>query len=163
MPEPPKQSFFKGFFGGGVKQLDRDELFGEGKGASSVAQVTQGDAIKGLTVGNNIFMSTSCSVCFQASSISSESEVFKAKMLAMERGKKLNEVEDKTEQLSNDAKVTRYWFRRMIQVDFVLQIWADSSRQLRDKYKNQKWYQFQIFYEEKKRSSPQPSSFVKEN
>ena len=60
----------------------------------------------------------------------------------MERGKKLNEVEDKTEQLSNDAKVTRYWFRRMIQVDFVLQIWADSSRQLRDKYKNQKWYQF---------------------
>ena len=26
-------------------------------------------------------------------------------MLAMERGKKLNEVEDKTEQLSNDAKV----------------------------------------------------------
>lgn len=48
---------------------------------------------------------------FQASSISSESEVFKAKMLAMERGKKLNEVEDKTEQLSNDAKVTRYWFR----------------------------------------------------
>lgn len=56
MPEPPKQSFFKGFFGGGVKQLDRDELFGEGKGASSVAQVTQGDAIKGLTVGNNIFM-----------------------------------------------------------------------------------------------------------
>lgn len=63
-------------------------------------------------------------------------------MLAMERGKKLNEVEDKTEQLSNDAKVTRYWFRRMIQVDFVLQIWADSSRQLRDKYKNQKWYQF---------------------
>ena len=56
MPEPPKQSFFKGFFGGGVKQLDRDELFGEGKGASSVAQVTQGDAIKGLTVGTNIFM-----------------------------------------------------------------------------------------------------------
>lgn len=26
-------------------------------------------------------------------------------MLACERGKKLNEVEDKTEQLSNDAKV----------------------------------------------------------
>ena len=50
MPDPPKQSFFKGFFGGGVKQLDRDELFGEGKASSTVAQVTQGDAIKGLTV-----------------------------------------------------------------------------------------------------------------
>ena len=42
---------------------------------------------------------------FQANSISGESEIFKAKMLACERGKKLNEVEDKTEQLSNDAKV----------------------------------------------------------
>jgi len=109
LPEPPKQSFFKGFFGGGVKQLDRDELFGAGKASSSVAQVAQGDALKGLT----------------ANSISGESEIFKAKMLACERGKKLNEVEDKTEQLSNDAKV-----------------WADSSRALRDKYKNQKWYQF---------------------
>ena len=50
MPEPPKQSFFKGFFGGGAKQLDRDELFGEGKASSTVAQVTQGDALKGLAV-----------------------------------------------------------------------------------------------------------------
>ena len=55
MPDPPKQSFFKGFFGGGVKQLDRDELFGEGKASSTVAQVTQGDAIKGLTVNFQCF------------------------------------------------------------------------------------------------------------
>ena len=42
MPDPPKQSFFKGFFGGGVRQLDRDELFGEasGKALNNVAQVT---------------------------------------------------------------------------------------------------------------------------
>ena len=55
MPEPPKPSFFsagvRGIFGGGTKNLDRDELFGEGKASSSVAQVTQGDALKGLTVG----------------------------------------------------------------------------------------------------------------
>ena len=52
MPEPPKQSFFKGFFGGGVRQLDRDELFGEssGKASSSVAQVTTAESMKGLTV-----------------------------------------------------------------------------------------------------------------
>ena len=52
MPEPPKQSFFKGFFGGGVRQLDRDELFGEssGKPSSSVAQVTTAETMKGLTV-----------------------------------------------------------------------------------------------------------------
>ena len=54
MPDPPKQSFFKGFFGGGVKQLDRDELFGEGKASSSVAQVTAGDALKGLTVNTTL-------------------------------------------------------------------------------------------------------------
>lgn len=26
MPEPPKESFFKGLFGGGVRFLDREEL-----------------------------------------------------------------------------------------------------------------------------------------
>lgn len=26
MPEPPKESFFKGLFGGGVRALDREEL-----------------------------------------------------------------------------------------------------------------------------------------
>ena len=52
MPEPPKQSFFKGFFGGGVRQLDRDELFGEssGKPSSTTAQVTTAETMKGLTV-----------------------------------------------------------------------------------------------------------------
>ena len=52
MPDPPKQSFFKGFFGGGVKQLDRDALFEEGKASTTVAKVTQGDAMKQLTVNS---------------------------------------------------------------------------------------------------------------
>jgi syntaxin-binding protein 5 len=26
MPEPPKESFFKGLFGGGMRNLDREEL-----------------------------------------------------------------------------------------------------------------------------------------
>lgn len=26
MPEPPKESFFKGLFGGGIRSLDREEL-----------------------------------------------------------------------------------------------------------------------------------------
>ena len=53
MPDPPKQSFFKGFFGGGVRQLDRDELFGEassGKAFSSTAQVTTGENMRNMTV-----------------------------------------------------------------------------------------------------------------
>lgn len=89
MPEAPKQSFFKGFFGGGAKQLDRNELFGESKASSSLAVVTQGDAMKGLT----------------GSSISGESEIAKAKQAVCERGNKLNEVEEKTERLATDAQI----------------------------------------------------------
>ena len=32
--------------------MDRDELFGEGKASSTVAKVTQGDAMKQLTVNS---------------------------------------------------------------------------------------------------------------
>ncbi|XP_031364723.1 syntaxin-binding protein 5 isoform X6 [Apis dorsata] len=35
MPEPPKESFFKGLFGGGSRSLDREELFGESSGRAS--------------------------------------------------------------------------------------------------------------------------------
>ena len=41
----------------------------------------------------------------QANSISGESEIAKAKQAVCERGNKLNEVEEKTEQMANDAKV----------------------------------------------------------
>lgn len=32
MPEPPKESFFKGLFGGGARNLDREELCKHGFG-----------------------------------------------------------------------------------------------------------------------------------
>jgi syntaxin-binding protein 5 len=89
MPEAPKQSFFKGFFGGGAKQLDRNELFGESKASSSLAVTTQGPAMTDVT----------------ANSISAESEIFKAKQAVCERGNKLNEVEEKTERLATDAQI----------------------------------------------------------
>ena len=57
MPEAPKQSFFKGFFGGGTKQLDRNELFGESKASSSLAVTTQGDAMKEITVTSSLSQS----------------------------------------------------------------------------------------------------------
>ena len=43
--------------------------------------------------------------CFQANSISGESEIAKAKMAVCERGNKLNEVEERTERLATDAQV----------------------------------------------------------
>ena len=92
--------------------MDRDELFGEGKASSTVAKVTQGDAIKGLTVNLNYKTKSSKGLLLinylplQGSSIGAESEIFRAKMLACERGNKLSEVEDRTEQLANDSKVS---------------------------------------------------------
>lgn len=107
MQEPPKQSFFKGFFGGGPKNLDREELFGESKASTTIAVKTEGERMKSIT----------------ANSISGESEIAKAKMAVCERGNKLNEVEERTEMLSNDAK-----------------IYADNTRALMNKMKNKKWY-----------------------
>lgn len=41
MPEPPKESFFKGLFGGGVRNLDREELCKLSSSRSSYAYVNQ--------------------------------------------------------------------------------------------------------------------------
>ena len=45
LPEPPRQSFLKGFFGGSPAPLDREELFGEsnsGKAQKSTARLIPG-------------------------------------------------------------------------------------------------------------------------
>jgi len=92
MPEPPKQSFFKGFFGGGTKALDREELFGESKASSTIAVKTE------------VAMMTQA----QANAAAGGSEIAKAKEAVCERGNKLNEVEEKTEQMASEAKVTSH-------------------------------------------------------
>ena len=86
--------------------MDRDELFGEGKASSTIAKVTQGDAMKQLTVNSaQLLFVINYFSPLQGSSIGAESEIFRAKMLACERGNKLSEVEDRTEQLATDSKV----------------------------------------------------------
>ena len=42
---------------------------------------------------------------FQSNSVGATSEVGKAKQQLVERGQKLNEIEDRTEQMANEAKV----------------------------------------------------------
>jgi len=114
MPEPPKQGFLKGasslLFGGGPKPTDRDELFGEhaGKAQSGVAQRTGGNMVP-----------------LQANASGGTSEVSKAKDAMIERGQKLNEIEDQVENMSNEAK-----------------IYAQNCQALKNHYKNKKWYQF---------------------
>ena len=51
MQEPPKQGFFKGFFGGGAKPLDREELFGGSNASSTIAVKTEGAKMTAAQVG----------------------------------------------------------------------------------------------------------------
>eukprot|EP00096_Caligus_rogercresseyi_P000369 TRINITY_DN10792_c0_g1_i1.p1 TRINITY_DN10792_c0_g1~~TRINITY_DN10792_c0_g1_i1.p1 ORF type:complete len:1161 (-),score=436.59 TRINITY_DN10792_c0_g1_i1:114-3596(-) len=109
-PDPPKQNFFKGLFGGGPKPCDRDELFGEtaGKPLSGVAKVVGGS---GMANSLN-------------KAVGATNEVSKAKMAMIERGQKLNELEDRTEQMSNEAKN-----------------YAANAQKLKIAYQNKRWYQ----------------------
>ncbi|SPP89465.1 blast:Syntaxin-binding protein 5 [Drosophila guanche] len=110
MPEQPKESFFKGLFGGGSKQLDREELFGEqsGKANRSVARHIPGPNLEQLGT--------------RASTAASE--ISRAHQLAMERGEKLNILEERAERMANTAQ------------DF-----SGTAHQLMLKYKDKKWYQ----------------------
>ncbi|XP_039232679.1 syntaxin-binding protein 5 isoform X5 [Drosophila yakuba] len=110
MPEQPKEGFFKGLFGGGAKLLDREELFGEqsGKPIRSVARHIPGPNLEQLG---------------QRASTAA-SEISRAHQLAMERGEKLNLLEERAERMANTAQ------------DF-----SGTAHQLMLKYKDKKWYQ----------------------
>ena len=119
MPDPPKPGFLKGasslLFGGGPKDVDREELFGEsaGKPPSGVAKHT-------TTGGSNQLGALS-----DKAQATGTSEVHKARQAIDERGKKLNEIEDQMENMSSEAK-----------------IYAQNARALKNMYKNKKWYQW---------------------
>ncbi|XP_043072197.1 LOW QUALITY PROTEIN: syntaxin-binding protein 5 [Drosophila grimshawi] len=110
MPEQPKEGFFKGLFGGGAKLLDREELFGEqsGKANRSTARHIPGPNMDQLG---------------QRASTAA-SEISRAHQLAMERGEKLNLLEERAERMANTAQ------------DF-----SGTAHQLMLKYKDKKWYQ----------------------
>ena len=108
-PEPPKQGFLKGLFGGGPKPCDREELFGEQAGKVSATTAT---------------VTGSGTVAMASKGASAASEVGKARQAFVERGEKLNQLEDRTEQMADEAKQYR-----------------DNARALLNKEKNRKWYQ----------------------
>ncbi|XP_059479058.1 syntaxin-binding protein 5 isoform X8 [Neocloeon triangulifer] len=90
MPEPPKESFFRGLFGGGSRPLDREELFGEssGKASRSVAKHIPGPTLEGLN----------------QRATSASSEVSRARDLFVERGEKLGVLEERAERMRNEAE-----------------------------------------------------------
>ncbi|KAL5276169.1 STXBP5 family protein [Megaselia abdita] len=110
MPEPPKENFFKGLFGVGRQTLDREELFGEqaGKANRSVAKHIPGPSVE--QVGQR--------------ASTAASEISRAHQLAMERGEKLNQLEERAERMSNTA-----------------QEFSGTAHQLMLRYKDKKWYQ----------------------
>ncbi|XP_057661872.1 syntaxin-binding protein 5 isoform X5 [Diorhabda carinulata] len=109
MPEPPKEGFFKGLFGGGVRSLDREELFGESSGKPS-------KAVAKHIPGNMPELSQRATTAI--------SDVSRAHKLMMERGDKLNQLEDRAEKMRNEAEN-----------------FSSSAHELMLKYKDKKWYQ----------------------
>ncbi|XP_061195840.1 syntaxin-binding protein 5-like [Saccostrea echinata] len=111
-PEPPKQGFFKNWFGSGQSTLDREELFGEasGKGPRGLATKLQGK-------GGMQYV--------QSQAASGNSEVARAHRNFIERGEKLGELGERSEQMREHAEN-----------------FAADSRALMLKYKNKKWYQW---------------------
>ncbi|KAF5302467.1 hypothetical protein FQR65_LT08557 [Abscondita terminalis] len=109
MPEAPKESFFKGLFGGGVRSLDREELFGEasGKANKSVAKHIPGSLQE---LGGR--------------ASTAASEISRAHKLALERGDKLNLLEERAEKMKYEAEN-----------------FSQSAHDLMLKYRDKKWYQ----------------------
>nr|XP_015840149.1 PREDICTED: syntaxin-binding protein 5 isoform X8 [Tribolium castaneum] len=89
MPEPPKEGFFKGLFGGGIRSLDREELFGEssGKANKSIAKHIPGSLQE---MGTRVTSATG--------------EVNRAHKLMIERGEKLSQLEDRAEKMRSEAE-----------------------------------------------------------
>ncbi|XP_062536379.1 syntaxin-binding protein 5 isoform X4 [Armigeres subalbatus] len=112
MPEAPKESFFKGLFGGGMRNLDREELFGEssGKANKSVARHIPGPNANLQDLDRR--------------ATSASSEVNRAHQLMLERGDKLSQLEERTERMASEA-----------------QQFSSSAHLLMNKYKDKKWYQ----------------------
>ncbi|KAJ1531793.1 hypothetical protein ONE63_000447 [Megalurothrips usitatus] len=112
MPEQPKQSFLQGLFGGGVRSLDREELFGEASGrpSRSVAKHIPGPSANLDVLKHNAGTAAG--------------EIAKAHRMAMERGEKLTELEERTQRMMNEAEN-----------------FSSSAHGLMLKYKDKKWYQ----------------------
>lgn len=113
MPEAPKQSFFKGLFGGGPSVLDREELFGEASGKAS------------KTIARHIPGNTGNTEALRAQAGTLAGDVMRARQGLTERGEALTQLEERTARMMSEAES-----------------FANTTHQLMNKYKDKKWYQF---------------------
>ncbi|KAG8223281.1 hypothetical protein J437_LFUL001558, partial [Ladona fulva] len=148
MPEPPKEGFFRGLFGGGYRTLDREELFGEasGRASRSVARHIPGPAAataanpasstppsssavgasSSLGGGNPSSPNTTPSQieALNARAGSVSGEVWRAHQAVVERGEKLGLLEERSQRMMSEAEN-----------------FSHSAHQVMLKYKDKKWYQ----------------------
>ncbi|XP_017888590.1 syntaxin-binding protein 5 isoform X10 [Ceratina calcarata] len=112
MPEPPKESFFRGLFGCGARSLDREELFGESSGRASrtVAKHIPGPNAGAEGIRERVTTATG--------------EVNMAHQMVLERGDKLSQLEDRSARMMTESES-----------------FAQSAHGLMLKYKDKKWYQ----------------------
>ncbi|XP_043490601.1 syntaxin-binding protein 5 isoform X14 [Polistes fuscatus] len=112
MPEPPKESFFRGLFGGGTRSLDREELFGESSGRAS------------RTVAKHIPGPNAATENMRERVTGIAGEVAQAHHMVVERGEKLSQLEERTARMMSEAEN-----------------FQTSAHGLMLKYKDKKWYQ----------------------
>ncbi|XP_043667394.1 syntaxin-binding protein 5 isoform X9 [Vespula pensylvanica] len=112
MPEPPKESFFRGLFGGGSRSLDREELFGESSGRASR---TVAKHIPGPNAGTENMRERVTGIT---------GEIAQAHHMVVERGEKLSHLEERTARMMSEAEN-----------------FSTSAHGLMLKYKDKKWYQ----------------------
>ncbi|XP_044739572.1 syntaxin-binding protein 5 isoform X5 [Chrysoperla carnea] len=112
MPEAPKESFFRGWFGGATRNLDREELFGE----------ASGKALK--TVAKHIPGPNAALQDLNQRATSSANEISRAHQLMLERGDKLSQLEERTARMAGEAES-----------------FSGTAHNLMLKYKDKKWYQ----------------------
>ncbi|CAH2210287.1 jg3099 [Pararge aegeria aegeria] len=127
MPEPPKESFFRGLFGGGSRPLDREELFislSDHQVSSLQLEIFEqcGSTIESeqcgsaLSVGENSGKPNRAVAkhipgpsldALGARAGAAAGEVARAHQLVLERGDKLSQLEDRTERMHLQAGDTR--------------------------------------------------------
>lgn len=136
MPEPPKESFFKGLFGGGARNLDREELCEYINTVESIFifQILTNSSSMAFLVGESGSGKPNRSVAkhipgpnlqeLGSRASTAASEISRAHQLAVERGEKLSQLEERAERMSNQA-----------------QEFSGTAHSLMQKYKDKKWYQ----------------------
>ncbi|CAD1473020.1 unnamed protein product, partial [Heterotrigona itama] len=129
MPEPPKESFFKGLFGGGSRSLDREDRVLTIQRLNSTLlmllfSVGESSGRASRTVAKHIPGPNAGAEGLRERVTTATGEVNMAHQMVLERGEKLSQLEERTARMMSEAEG-----------------FSQSAHGLMLKYKDKKWYQ----------------------